>query len=1098
PGITLLENLLYALAETGFRGQFDIADLLTGAGGAIDHRQPFFTARNILTNAPVTNNDYRRLLIDSLGLSNAWAICKACACGPVPYAECKDGELSAAPRWRLALEDSHLVDDHEHPVRIKGFTDLLLQFAPHDELGNLNSHRLDGNLLYPLADGSNLTFEVELRFPEWRRLSETAFLAVVAANTAFTSVEITRLSRDRVLAEPVDNADFRQGIRNIFFLDLRLTFTTVGGQVFELNLTEVTLRLWPLGSTGMTEVDPTILQTILQDSDLAARYHRKLQARAAALATSGELLHDNRKVGEDFCRFERVRAEDVAVCADLHLAPEADVEGTLALFYRTLERLLNPSVPFRTLQEMEAANLSTEEIFSGPPLQHGFILQEDLDKSVLRTKVFVSDLVNELMDIEGVLAIEALRFTVYDDDGRPVAPAQEWCIPVREGHYPSLYIAASQIAVYKDGLPLLPRRAELRSILTLLRAEDRALALPVAELDYPIPTGTYRPVPDYVPVQRTLPATYGLSEEGLAESATAQRKAQARQLAGYLLPFEFITAQTAEQLNRFGDLFSTDESVSSTYPSVSLTGAGDPLEHLEDPLTLGALPQVLAELLEPGEVFADRRNRFLDHLLARFGESITNYTLLIHDQETRRAFGAEKLIKDKIRFLRFYPEISGRRGTGINYLRADGVCTYRNRSGLGERIRRLLGLEDVRSYFSLETEQTETAWRTTFRMTAEDGPLLTIAPALRRPTGQPGDPTGIFGDTAEAAENLAWATIREVIEQATDTANYVDNGGTLEIHDSKGEALAELTAGRTAAEVEAFIATALERERLYVVEHILLRPKFPGDALMSVCLSEDCEHRGMEDPYSFRLTYVLPANARPFSEDIDLRRYAERTIRRETPVHLLPKLCWISDEKARDEYTPEELEALDEACLCPPPDELARQLSRFEAVYCRYLELNKNFDWTPINDELEAAVLDLLPPAADLSTVRLLLGYFGENYRQYLADITENEEELPATTAADWADEVWPAFLANLNLIQQNDPVLFTAFGLPNPAFLAELRDLLTPFYTDWLEVSFRLHRLLLVFGQLRSAYPQATLHDCDDGDEDQPVRLDQTTLGTL
>jgi len=143
-------------------------------------------------------------------------------------------------------------------------------------------------------------------------------------------------------------------------------------------------------------------------------------------------------------------------------------------------------------------------------------------------------------------------------------------------------------------------------------------------------------------------------------------------------------------------------------------------------------------------------------------------------------------------------------------------------------------------------------------------------------------------------------------------------------------------------------------------------------------------------------------------------------------------------------------------------------------------------------------VLDLLPVNATLRTVRLLLGYFGENYRQHLAELAATNEELPATTTADWADIVWTEFLADLSRIQQNDPSLFAAFGLPDAAFLNELRNLLEPFYTDWLEVSFRLHRLLLVFGQLRSAYPQATLHDCDDGDEDQPVRLDQTTLGTL
>jgi hypothetical protein len=903
----------------------------------------------------------------------------------------------------------------------------------------------------------------------------------VDETTTLETGEVTRFSRDRTLAEPVDGDDLQRGIRDIFFLDLRLRFRTGDGTILVLELNEVTLRLWPRSGESVAAIDGSTIVTELEGSDLFRRYLRKLQRRATVLAVSSELLHDNRKVGEDFCRFDRIRAEDIAVCADVHLTPGADVEATLAQFYRTIERLFNPAVPFRTLTELEELGQATEEIFTGPPLDHGFILQDDLDASQLRSVIYVSDLVNELMDIEGITAIEALRFTNYDDDGRPVLPANEWCIPVRAGHYPNLYLAASQVAAYKDGLPLLPRRAELQSVLAQLRADERALALSIDQLDYPVPVGTHRPPPPYVPVQRTLPATYGLSEEGVAEGASAQRKGRARQLAGYLYPLEMITAATAAQLDRFGDLFSTDESIASTYPSPDLVAPGGPLAHLVDPLTPGATADVLKDILEDEDHFTDRRNRFLDHLLARFGESLADYTLLIHDQETRRAFGKKKLIQDKVRFLRFYPEISGRRGTGINYRREAGVCSYANRSGLGERIRRLLGMEDVRGYFQLETERTAEGWRTGFTLATSDV-LLSIAPARRRPLPD-----------ATASENLAWQDIREVIELGTDTANYVSVGDETELQNDTGDTLAVVAESILPTDIADFISEALLRERLYVVEHLLLRPKFPGDALMSVCLNDDCEHHGQEDPYSFRITYVLPADVRPFSEDIDLRRLAERTIRRETPVYLLPKICWISDDPAESEYTPEELEELLESCVCPPPDELARQLSRFEAVYCAYLELNKDFDWTALNDELYAAVCDLLL-LEEGEAARLLLGYYGENFRQVLgADAGASETVNPG-----WADATWAGFLDDLETIRDTDFGLYSSWGLTGPGELAALRELLESFYGDWTEVSFRLHRLLLVFGQLRSAYPTATLHDCDDGDDDRPVRLDQTTLGTL
>ncbi|MCP9234653.1 hypothetical protein [Lewinella sp. JB7] len=1056
PGITLLEHLTDALAEIGYRGEFDVADLLTDAGGGIDYRQPFFTARRILTNAPVTNDDFRRLLIDSLGLSNAWVTCKQCACGPVLYPECKDGELAFAPRWRILPQ--RYPGQHEAPVIVRGFTDVLIQFAPDTELGNLNTDRVDGQLLLPNGTEAPVAIDAELRFPDWRDLSPEAYRLAGDPEASLTGFTIDRFSRDRTLAEPVDSEDLRRGLRDIFFLDLSLTIQ-VGTQTIALTLPEATLRLWqreplPAGTDGPT------LTTLLLASNLVDTYHRKLRARAATLADTEQLLHDNRKVGEDYCRFDRVRAEDVSVCADLHLDPTADVEATLARFYRTLERQLNPGVPFRTLGELEAAGYTSERIFEGPALRQGFILQADLDRAVLRARIYVSDLINELMDIPGVAAIEGLHFTVYDAEGRPLPTTDLWCFDVSPGHYPSLYLAASAVSVFKDGLPLLPRRAELTAVLNQLRAADRALALPVSQLDYPVPTGLHRGTPAYLPVQRTLPEIYGLGHAGLPDRVTDLRRAQARQLAAYLLPFEIITASTADQLTYFGELFSTDENVERSYQLPDLFATDAPLEHLTDllvdPTTFLA---TLGDLLEGEAEFTDRRNRFLDHVLARFGERMQDYTLLIHDQSTRRMYGADKLIQDKIRFLRFLPEISSRRGTGINYRLGEAVCGYRNRAGLGERLRRLLGMEDVRAYFTLDVQRNPDGWSVEFTLThPDDGTVFIDA-----------EPLPELYPSATEAEVAAWDAIELRIEEAS--------GGA--------DALAD------------FLRERLSRERLFVVEHILLRPKFPGDALMEVCLAEDCNHRGMEDPYSFRITYLLPADVEPYSEDMDLRRYADRLIRRETPVHLLPKICWISDAKGESEYTPEELEDLLNSCRCPVPDELARQLSRFEAEWCPWLTANAAFAWTELNDELTAAVLDWLPISATTERARLLLGYFGEVYRSHVAQLVATDADT-GTAATTLMDDVWPEFSASLDQIGSRDPALLNAWGLPDAARLAELRDLLEPFYTDWLDVSARLHRLLLVFQSLRSAYPTATLHDCDDGDDENPVRLDQTTLGTL
>ena len=85
-------------------------------------------------------------------------------------------------------------------------------------------------------------------------------------------------------------------------------------------------------------------------------------------------------------------------------------------------------------------------------------------------------------------------------------------------------------------------------------------------------------------------------------------------------------------------------------------------------------------------------------------------------------------------------------------------------------------------------------------------------------------------------------------------------------------------------------------ERAIVVEHLLLRPKFPGDALYPACSDGACKTCGDEDPYSFRMTIAMPGWTAPFNVNLDMRGFADRAIRKETPSHLLTKVCWVGNE----------------------------------------------------------------------------------------------------------------------------------------------------------------------------------------------------------
>jgi len=80
PGVTILEALCYALTEVEYKLDFAIEDILYGlpSDATINlEENAFFLAEKILTTAPVTEADYRKLIIDKVAaVNNAWLVKK--------------------------------------------------------------------------------------------------------------------------------------------------------------------------------------------------------------------------------------------------------------------------------------------------------------------------------------------------------------------------------------------------------------------------------------------------------------------------------------------------------------------------------------------------------------------------------------------------------------------------------------------------------------------------------------------------------------------------------------------------------------------------------------------------------------------------------------------------------------------------------------------------------------------------------------------------------------------------------------------------------------------------------------------------------------
>jgi hypothetical protein len=75
PGVTILDQVCYALTELGYCNDFDLPDILTGADGVLKLDDQFYRPQQLFTTSPVTPDDYRRFLIDGVtGVENALVI----------------------------------------------------------------------------------------------------------------------------------------------------------------------------------------------------------------------------------------------------------------------------------------------------------------------------------------------------------------------------------------------------------------------------------------------------------------------------------------------------------------------------------------------------------------------------------------------------------------------------------------------------------------------------------------------------------------------------------------------------------------------------------------------------------------------------------------------------------------------------------------------------------------------------------------------------------------------------------------------------------------------------------------------------------------
>ncbi len=700
-----------------------------------------------------------------------------------------------------------------------------------------------------------------------------------------------------------------------------------------------------------------------------------------------EVYQRFRNLCEDVDAVREVPLQGVVICGDIDILPTADPEQVWAQIVFNIDQYLAPDIPFYNLLEMQEMGKATDEIFEGPVfsfkeeypyktpgnpfVKKGFICKEDLSGSELRKEVRLSDIIRIIMETEGVRLVKEIAFGLCSCDEKDMSNVRKavagdrWNLCITTGHKPVFCVDNSVLNIWKDVLPIELKMSEAKEKLGLLRKNRDIRMQAKLTTDIPMPEGKYRNTGHYHTFQDQFPETYGTGRSGLPESASVERKSQAKQLKAYLLFFEQVLANYFAQLSHVSVLFSADTSIARTYFANVVDGLKGDTDLLDDKSQW--MQNVEAIFMETGlDPYINRKNRFLDHLLARFSEQFSEYVFLMH-----RLYAADAdktIIRHKVGFLKDYYHMSTSRGGGFDYYNPlTSAGQEDNVTGMEKRISRLLGFNHhknkplvglncsvdktdkiIMPVNGVPTEVQRYGWSISMNgsiiFESTDKTFLRKADAY-----QEMGLASLLGCEREYYKFVLSPDNLKVTFNLADTKGNVLAGHPFSYDVLTGEAESGSfsNAETKIQEIIGYMLHDFRLEGMHVVEHLLLRPDFnipadKHDLFFPVCIEPDGSHCRPLDPYSFRVTVVLPGYSMRLRNK-HFRLFAERLIRMETPAHVLPRICFVNEEymqkfeDAWNKWLQEKREAAGPAGQVPDAT-LKSLISVIEEMYSVYEE----------------------------------------------------------------------------------------------------------------------------------------------------------------
>ena len=1021
PGVTMLEVLCYALTDLGYRTQLPAADLFTPSG----NRKAFFTAAEILPNAPVTALDFRKILIDTEGVKNAWL--QGCVDAPVLFQLLDLGKVVNikfdASKYPTVLQLTTAEVSFSLNTVVLNLPDPNDTTTPSKIITTVEAYLKAVSILYKKGKTQDALKAsnrlVDGIIEDYKKKLDDNKKKITILNYAHDAKALADLRTW------INKHDLNKSTANVLSNLVVIPDLLIKGNFIEvqakLNLvvallnSEISLFNYLLVSPTWKQLfNPTdlaikpldhasayslftprgIYKIYLQLEDGCAQMADDIRAKAL------QRLHENRALSEDFdAPITIIDKAFIGIETTIELTPEADLTKVFADILYAVEEFLSPTVKMYSLQEMmdkyatfeltatslEAlveAELPAEVIknleilrgvkfigktvlmdaifkaigatamddyealifnetektyeshpvFQGPLLNHGFIDDAELEMANWRRTVYKSDLFQVISKVEGVVRVQRLGIHKCPKDDENIRTIEkEWCLSFDCDCQPTLDLDCSTFSFTNGGRPVIPNNNllfEVSDKLEQLRGQNAKIDR-TNDRDLPIPKGKQRDdLAEYTSIQEEFPKTYHVGNEGIVSTETPLRKAQVKQMKGFLMFFDQILTNYLAHLSQIRDVLAIEESSEKLHlfqplydaPKVKdlFTAFNPETDNWEDFINNPDNNYIKAlQSLTDGSDIAQklRQNQLLDHLLARFGETFTDYVLDLFkidrpiDEDAANTEGVNDWIADKRRFLKNLPEIGSLRGRGFNYRAEPQEDNHHfwesnNIEGFKRRVFAQLGIENWQRrtiscapnfYVSTQLEVIRKTKRYRFGIKAneEAHSFWLLSTALFSQT----DATEKAADEffSLAADDKKYGVVAE--EKLYYVGFWNEN---FKNQSKKGDALllSEAFKDKKAAdklyrEIKQNLEQQCQSENFHMVEHILLRPAdeyyLP---LKPMIVSEDLTRL---DPYSFWITILVPDWVERFYDPKQFD-YFEQMVRSEVPAHIAMRFAKLNRE----------------------------------------------------------------------------------------------------------------------------------------------------------------------------------------------------------